>query len=102
MPKNTPLPLNSDAEIKCIAEAELKPTVHWIKGSLKSGGTLDFDSHVVDSEGILYFRGVKMSDAGLYTCVAHVSEGAHQMYINKTIVVDVVGEWVILWLINII
>ena len=33
-----------------------------------------------------------MSDAGLYTCVAHVSEGAHQAYINKTIVVDVVGE----------
>ena len=33
-----------------------------------------------------------MSDAGLYTCVAHVSEGAHQAYINKTIVVDVVGK----------
>ena len=71
----------------------MKPKVHWIKGSLKHGGTLDFNSHVIDSDGTLYFRGVQMSDAGLYTCVAHVADGAHQAYINKTIVVDVVGRY---------
>ena len=84
--------LDSDAEIKCIAEAEIKPKVHWLKGNWRTGGPMDFNSHVVDSDGTLYFRGVQMIDAGLYTCVAHVSEGIHQAYINKTIIVDVVGE----------
>ena len=92
-PKDSYLVLDSDTEIKCIAEAEVKPKVHWIKGSWRSDGSLGFNSHVLDSDGILYFRGVQMIDAGLYTCIAHTSDGVQQAYINKTIVVRVVGKY---------
>lgn len=94
-PKSRFLELDSDAEIHCNAEAETNPKVHWIKGTgnWENGRNLDFNSHIIDADGTLYFRGVQRNDAGPYTCVAYVSKGSFQELINKTIYIYVVGMY---------
>ena len=95
-PRSRYLELDSDAEVPCKADAEVEPKVKWIKGML-SGKWADnnnqFIKHIIDADGILYFRGVQRSDAGPYTCIAVVTKGMTHEYINKTIFIHVVGKY---------
>ena len=79
--------MDSDAEVRCKADAEVNPKVHWMKG-----GTFNFAPHIIDADGTLYFRRVKHTDKGFYTCVAVVNTGNNQQIINATIYIDVVGK----------
>ncbi|XP_060604886.1 inactive tyrosine-protein kinase 7-like isoform X2 [Ruditapes philippinarum] len=92
-PQSRYLELDSDAEVACKADAEVQPKVKWIKGML-SGQWVDsknqFRKHIIDADGVLYFRGVQRSDSGPYTCVAMVTKGMTHEYINKTIFIYVV------------
>ncbi|XP_052767076.1 inactive tyrosine-protein kinase 7-like isoform X2 [Mya arenaria] len=88
VPRSSSIELNSDAEVHCNAEAEVNPKVRWIKGTMDHPD-LTLSSHIIDADGTLYFRGVKRSDEGPYTCVAVIHNGATQE-INKTINIFVV------------
>jgi hypothetical protein len=98
-PQSRYLELDSDAEVACKADAEVQPKVKWIKGML-SGQWVDsknqFRKHIIDADGVLYFRGVQRSDSGPYTCVAMVTKGMTHEYINKTIFIYVVGKF-LMW-----
>lgn len=96
-PQSRYLELDSDAEVRCNAEAEVTPKIKWIKGlstgKWESNKNLDYFSHIMDADGVLYFRGVQRNDAGPYTCVAMVTKGISQELINKTIFIYVVGMY---------
>lgn len=81
-PEDHRLELSMDTLIECKADAETRPAITW----LKDGREL-FPRHVSQDKGVLYFHGVRKSDAGYYTCIA-VSE--RQGIINATISVEVV------------
>lgn len=84
-PEDHRLELSMDTLIECKADAETRPAITW----LKDGREL-FPRHVSQDKGVLYFHGVRKSDAGYYTCIA-VSE--RQGIINATISVEVVGKF---------
>uniref|UniRef100_A0A0L8G061 Ig-like domain-containing protein n=1 Tax=Octopus bimaculoides TaxID=37653 RepID=A0A0L8G061_OCTBM len=81
-PEDHRLELSFESTIECKAEAETRPAITWLKD-----GREQFPTHVSQDKGVLYFHGVRKSDAGYYTCIA-VSE--RQGIINATITVEVV------------
>lgn len=93
VPRNQYLELGADAQVHCNAEAEVRPKVRWMKGSMENAD-IHFSPHITDDaeDGTLYFHGVRRMDEGLYTCVAMVTVGASQELINRTINIYVVGK----------
>ncbi|XP_014785291.1 inactive tyrosine-protein kinase 7 [Octopus bimaculoides] len=83
-PEDHRLELSFESTIECKAEAETRPAITWLKD-----GREQFPTHVSQDKGVLYFHGVRKSDAGYYTCIA-VSE--RQGIINATITVEVVEK----------
>ncbi|KAG1696493.1 Inactive tyrosine-protein kinase 7 [Nymphon striatum] len=85
VPVDKNLELGSNSKIYCKARGSSKPVVKWVK---KEKGEIIFNwpEHITDNEGTLYFKGVQMTDAGKYMCIATNSQGL----INATIKVGVV------------
>lgn len=91
---NQYLELGADSKVHCNAEAEVRPKVRWMKGSMENTD-MNFGPHITDDaeDGTLYFHGVKRTDEGPYTCVAIVTMGVSQELINRTIFIYVVGKF---------
>ncbi|KAJ8308703.1 hypothetical protein KUTeg_013577 [Tegillarca granosa] len=82
IPKNTFIEYKTDERITCKAEGDGHVIVNWLKN-----GSLNFASHVTNADGTLYFRDVKKTDEGFYTCIAHSDQ---QGFINATVYIAVV------------
>ena len=83
-PVDTKLELGSESRIHCNAEGQDPPITSWNRRGESSPG-----EGVFDVNGVLLFEKVRYDHAGLYMCTA----SSHQGSINKTILVEVVGEW---------
>ena len=83
-PVSKKLELGSTSKLHCRAQGQPKPVVRWIKDVSLSA----WPEHIKDTNGTLYFHGVRAQDAGSYTCVATNAQG----YINATISIDVIGR----------
>ena len=84
-PVDTKLELGSSARIRCEADGQSPPQVYWRRRGFES----NLGEGVEDVAGVLLFEDVTYEHAGVYTCEATSDQGR----INKTIEVQVVGEW---------
>lgn len=98
-PVSKKLELGSETKLHCKAQGTPPPIVHWEKesGGGGGGGGTEVDNwpeHIIDMNGTLHFKGVKVEDKGRYVCTASNSQGV----INITVTIDVVGKLMKLFL----
>ena len=83
-PVDTKLELGSQSRVYCKADGQSVPVIRW-----ERVGGAGLGRGVEDDDGVLTFSKVQYDDAGEYTCTVTSDQGT----LNKTISIDVVGEW---------
>ncbi|XP_041477646.1 fibroblast growth factor receptor-like isoform X2 [Lytechinus variegatus] len=77
--------LGFDHKIPCPVRADPRPYTRWLKNGTDIRSS-SHDDHVIFTKTAILFKPLKLSDAGLYTCVASNSFG-NPIHVNFTLIV---------------